>query len=34
VAPRGGHWVPLDEPRVVIDAVLEVVERVRAADGT
>jgi pimeloyl-ACP methyl ester carboxylesterase len=29
VAAAGGHWVPLDEPRTVIDAVLEVVGAAR-----
>jgi len=31
IAPRSGHYVQRDEPRVVIEAVRQVVERVRAA---
>ena len=30
VAKAGGHWVPLDDPRTVIDAVLDVVNAARA----
>jgi pimeloyl-ACP methyl ester carboxylesterase len=30
LAPDSGHWVPLDAPRVVIDAIAETVQRVRA----
>ncbi len=28
--PDCGHWIPLDQPQAVIDAILEVVEEVRA----
>jgi pimeloyl-ACP methyl ester carboxylesterase len=31
IAPESGHWVPLDAPQVVIDAIGEVVQRIRAA---
>ena len=30
LAPDSGHWVPLDAPQVVIDAIAEVVRQVRA----
>jgi pimeloyl-ACP methyl ester carboxylesterase len=30
LAPDSGHWVPLDAPRVVIDAIAEIVQRIRA----
>ena len=30
LAPDSGHWVPLDAPQVVIDAIVEVVRQVRA----
>jgi pimeloyl-ACP methyl ester carboxylesterase len=30
VAREGGHWVPLDEPQVVVDAAVELVARARA----
>jgi pimeloyl-ACP methyl ester carboxylesterase len=30
IAPESGHWVPLDAPQVVIDAIVDVVQRVRA----
>jgi pimeloyl-ACP methyl ester carboxylesterase len=29
VAPASGHWVPLDAPQVVIDAIVDVVHQVR-----
>ena len=29
VAREGGHWIPLDEPATVVDAVLDMVEQVR-----
>ena len=32
VAHRSGHWVPLDEPAVVVDAVVQLVEMTRRAD--
>jgi pimeloyl-ACP methyl ester carboxylesterase len=31
LAAESGHWVPLDAPRVVIDAVTEMVRQIRAA---
>lgn len=34
VARNSGHWVPLDEPSVVIDAIRDVVERCRGAART
>jgi len=33
IAPRSGHYVQRDEPEIVIDAVRQVVERVRAASN-
>lgn len=34
VAQGGGHWVPLDEPRLVIDAVGELLDEIRSASHT
>ena len=31
VAAESGHWIPLDAPQVVIDAIAEVVQRVRVS---
>jgi pimeloyl-ACP methyl ester carboxylesterase len=33
VASKSGHWVPFDEPELVVDAIRDVVEAVRQADG-
>jgi pimeloyl-ACP methyl ester carboxylesterase len=30
VATAAGHWVPLDEPEVVVSAIRDVVDQVRA----
>ena len=30
VAPESGHWVPLDAPQAVIDAIVDIVDQVRA----
>ena len=30
VAPESGHWVPLDAPQPVIDAIVDIVDQVRA----
>jgi pimeloyl-ACP methyl ester carboxylesterase len=32
-APRSGHWIPLDEPEVIVQAIDDVVRMVRAAAG-
>ena len=29
VASASGHWVPLDAPQVVIDAIVEIVQHIR-----
>lgn len=29
VSTTGGHWVPLDDPRAVVDAIVELVEEIR-----
>jgi len=29
LAPESGHWVPLDAPQVVIDAIVEIVQQIR-----
>jgi pimeloyl-ACP methyl ester carboxylesterase len=33
VASKSGHWVPFDEPELVVDAIREVVETSRQAQG-
>jgi pimeloyl-ACP methyl ester carboxylesterase len=33
VASGSGHWIQFDEPRLVIDAIRGIMERVRAASG-
>jgi pimeloyl-ACP methyl ester carboxylesterase len=33
VASKGGHWVPFDEPELVVGAIRDVVETVRRAHG-
>jgi pimeloyl-ACP methyl ester carboxylesterase len=33
VASKSGHWVPFDEPALVVDAIRDVVETVRRAHG-
>ena len=33
VATDSGHWIPLDEPDVVVQAIRDVVQEVRAANG-
>ena len=33
VASRGGHWIQLDEPSLIIDAILELVKDVRTAQS-
>ena len=30
VSTTGGHWVPLDDPRTIVDAIVRVVEEIRA----
>ena len=30
VSTTGGHWVPLDDPRTIVDAIVSVVEEIRA----
>ena len=34
VASRSGHWIPLDEPRIVIETVAEMIEAVRGSRGS
>jgi pimeloyl-ACP methyl ester carboxylesterase len=29
IAPDCGHWVPLDNPQAVIDAIVEMVQQIR-----
>jgi pimeloyl-ACP methyl ester carboxylesterase len=33
VAVDSGHWVPLDDPDTVVDAIVELVDRLRASSG-
>jgi pimeloyl-ACP methyl ester carboxylesterase len=30
LAPDSGHWIPLDAPQVIIDAIVTLVEEIRA----
>jgi pimeloyl-ACP methyl ester carboxylesterase len=34
IVPESGHWVPLDAPQAVIDAIVEIVRRIREERGS
>jgi hypothetical protein len=33
VSTDSGHWVPLDDPGIVVDAIVELVDGLRASSG-
>jgi pimeloyl-ACP methyl ester carboxylesterase len=33
ISMDSGHWVPLDDPGLVVDAIVELVDRLRASPG-